>query len=316
VIRNLAWLIALLVASPAFADEPWEHGVSAQDQAAANALFKEGTALLEQQAHAAAVDKLKAAVSLWDHPAIRLNLAIAEIESDRILEAAADLESALRFDRRPFDPEHYRQALNYQKLLRGRIGEIEVACDQAAAVMLDGKPWFRCPGTQTHKLLAGPHLIVAEAAGYLTIARRLIVSGGATSHDKLSLVPIDSVALVYPSPRWMPWTTLGGGVALALGGAGVWFAGRRQMDRYDSRFADQCRAHGCTDAELAATGLSDLRESAELKGKIATTMMIGGSVLAAAGVVWIVVNRPTRVLPKLEVGPTGDGAAARASWRF
>src|SRR5262245_46715977 len=123
--RRLVALIVVCAAGPAFAEEPWEHGVSAADRAGARAWLAERTGPCAQQAHAAAVDKFEAAVARWDHPAIRLNLAIAEIQIDHILEAADDLDAALRFDKAPFDAEHYQQALDYRKLILGRVGAIE-----------------------------------------------------------------------------------------------------------------------------------------------------------------------------------------------
>src|SRR5256885_1234001 len=126
----------------------WMRGVSAEQQAQANALFAQANDLFAQQAHAPAVEKYRAALALWDHPLIHFNLAVTLIRLDRILEADDELERALRFGPEPFPAEQYGEALDYKALLDGRVGEIIAICDQPGVrVMVDGKPWFEGPGT-------------------------------------------------------------------------------------------------------------------------------------------------------------------------
>ena len=312
-----ALLLLLLLCSPAWADEPWEQGVPQDKRDQAQALFGEGNALFAQQAHQPALEKYKAAIALWDHPLIRFNMAVTEIRLDRILEAAADLEGALRFGAEPFTPELYRQAQDYQKLVAGRVGNIEASCDEPGAqVLLDGKPWFACPGAQKQRVLTGEHLVVAEKKDYMTISRRLVVASAATANTKLALLPLeDVVTYEYPSPRWLPWTTAGAGVAVALGGLGLRFAARNQMDQFEADIKTRCPM-GC---KLDLSDVPDLkrdRDSAELKGEVAVTMMIVGGVAAVGGTVWGMLNRPRRVFPTMEVAPTPGGMSARVGWRF
>jgi len=317
-----AALAATLAATPARADPVWtppDQHASDADQRKADALYNDGIALLAQEAYGPALDKFKAAVALWDHPAIRLNAALTEIELDRVLDAADDLEAALRYGAAPFPAEKYRNALIQRKLLAGRIGTLEVACDQAGAVLLDGKPWFNCPGTQRARLLANEHLIVAEAKGYMTVSRRVVVAGGATAREKLALVPLESVVkLEYPFPRWTPWTTTAVGAAIGIGGIVFWFLGRNEIERFDSQFATDCMA-GCSkelNANDVERALASERASAELKGNVGVAMMIVGGVAVIGGATWAILNRPRRVLPAMEVVPTAGGAAAIARWRF
>lgn len=298
--------------------KPWAEGVPTQTQTQANQLFSEANQLFAQQAHAPALEKYAAAIALWDHPMIRFNMAVTMVRLDRILEAAETLEAALRFGTQPFTPELYQRALDYQRLVTGRIGTLTASCAQAGGqVQLDGKPWFSCPGKQTRRVMSGAHAIVAEAPGYLTISRKAVVEGGGAASEQLDLVAIDSaVRLVYPRPRWIPWTAAGLGVGVALGGFGVWFSGRRQLDRFESVFAQECPA-GC-EADLSMhQALADQRDGALLKGKIGVSMMIAGGVVAVTGVVWATVfNRARRVLPDMEVAPTSGGMTGAASWRF
>ena len=313
-------LVAVLARAPsahADVDEPWATGVSDAQQARANAVFAEGNQLFAQLAHAPALEKYRAAIAIWDHPMIRFNMAVTLIRLDRILEAADELERALRFGDKPFTPDLYQQARDYQALIKKQLGYIEVTCEQPdTQIVLDGKPWFDGPGTKTIRVTTGEHTVVAERRGYLTMSRTVVVAGGATAAERLVLLPIESaVILRYRHPKWLPWTVGGAGAAIALGGLGFTLAGRAQMDRFVKDFVRECPG-GC-EADLAQhPALADQRDSAELKGKIGVSMMITGGVIAIGGVVWGVLNRPTRYLPRIEATPTHGGITTRAEWRF
>ena len=314
-------VVLLAFSSVASADVPWAEGVSKENQSKANTLFAEANQLFAQQAHKPALEKYKQAIELWPHPLIEFNMGVTLVRLDLYLEAADTLDKALRFGKDPYpSPEQYQQAVDYQKLIAGRVGTVEASCDQADAhVLLDGKPWFSCPGTKKLRVMAGEHVIVGESKGFMTISKSVVVGGGATASQKITLLPLDAVVkLEYPSPRWLPWTTAGVGAAIGLGGLGFWFAGRSQMDRFEADFAMLCPT-GC-DADLNSNPterqLADQRDSAKLKGKIAISMMAAGGAITISGVVWAILNRPKRVLPKMEVAPTDGGATARVRWRF
>ncbi len=150
--RALVVALAALAAAPVrvlAAPEPWDVGVSDDNQARAEAIFAEGNQLFSQRAHAPALAKYKEAIALWDHPMIRFNMAVTLIRLDRILEAADELDAALRYGPAPFTPELYQQALDFQTLVRKQLGYIEAVSDQAGTrILLDGKPWFEAPGTR------------------------------------------------------------------------------------------------------------------------------------------------------------------------
>ena len=158
-----ALLVLLLLCGVAAADVPWAENVSKESQSKANTLFAEGNELFAQQAHAPALEKYKAAIALWDHPLIEFNMAVTLVRLDRILEAADALDKALRFGAAPFPAaEQHQQALDYQKLIAGRVGTLEITCDAPAMVLLDGQAWLNCPGKRTARVLAGEHVIVGE----------------------------------------------------------------------------------------------------------------------------------------------------------
>ena len=145
-------------APPPAIDTEWSSGVPQDVQDAANKLYEEGNVLFAQQAHAPALDKYKQAIALWDHPLIRYNVALTEIRLDRVVDAADDLDKALRFGAKPFKPELSTGArLSAARQRPCRISRC--TCDQPARVLLDGKPWFDCPGTQKLHVTAGEHVI-------------------------------------------------------------------------------------------------------------------------------------------------------------
>lgn len=315
---KLVLLLILAMTSFAAAEKAWEKGVTKSNRDKANAAFAEGNQLFAQQAHQPAIEKYKEAVAAWDHPLIRFNMAVSLVRLDRILEAAETLDAALRFGADPFTPEEYQRALDYQRLVGGRIGKVEASCKQdGVQILLDGKPWFQCPASKTQLVMAGEHVIVGEKKEFATESRRLVVAGGTTSSAKLELRSFDSVVKYeYPTPRWIPWTITGTGVAVALGGLGFWFAGRNQMDKFEADFAMMCPT-GCQANLSDQPLLADARDSAQLKGKIAVSMMIAGGAITVGGVVWAIMNRPRRVLPpQVEVLPTPGGMTASVSGRF
>jgi hypothetical protein len=296
---------------------PWANGVPQAQQQQANALFDQGNQLFAQQAHGPALEKYRAAIALWDHPMIRFNMAVTEIRLERILEADHDLAQAMRFGATPFTPALYQQALDYQSLLKGRVGVIEVSCEQVdVEIMLDGKPWFECPGQNTFRVLTGEHVIVGDRAGFLTSSSRVLVAGGAVATQRISLISLETAGrLEYPRPRWIPWTIAGSGLAVAAGGLAVYLVGKNEIESFHNDFASVC-ARGCAADLSDQPALRRERDGAVLKGHIATSMMIAGGAITATGFVLAILNRPVRKLPQIEAVPTSGGMSASVAWSF
>ena len=318
--RTLGLALGLVVAAPqlAVAEDPWTVGVSNKQQDKANALYEEGNNLFAQDAHAPALDKYRAAVAIWNHPRIRFNLAVTLIRLDRPLEAAEELEQALRFGDKPFKKDLYQQALDYQKLLAGRVGYIEASCKQKGAqVLLDGKPWFACPGEQKMRVMAGEHAIIGELRDYVPDGpSKIVVAGGGVTKHQVKLKPLDSaVELRYPMPRWVPITIAITGGVIGLAGAATYLAGKDQMNEFNTNFREAC-PDGCAKDLSDNPALRDQRDGAVLKGNLGIGMIIGGGAVLVGGIVMTAVNRPKRILPKFEIAPTESGMAAATSWSF
>jgi hypothetical protein len=296
--------------------EPWEKDVSEADQAKANALFAEANSLFAEKAHPAALEKYKAAIALWDHPMIRFNMAVTLIRLDRMLEAAAELEQALRYGATPFTPELYEQALDYQTLVNKQLGFVEVTCKEPGAhILLDGKRWFDGPGTKQMHITSGEHSIVGEKNGFITVAKRVVVAGGTTAKESVQMFPLESAMVIeYKHPRWMPWTFGGIGAAAAGAGIALFVMGSSELDQFTTAFTRECPT-GC---ELSMhQDLADQQDKALMKKRIGESMMLGGGAIVVTGIIWGVTNRRTRKIgPHMEVAPTAGGASATASWSF
>jgi tetratricopeptide (TPR) repeat protein len=315
-IRASILIAAALVAVPAHADKPWEAGVAADTRKRAQAIFEEGNRLFSQQAYQPALEQYRAAIALWDHPVIRLNMVATELRLDRVLEAAVALDAALRFGEAPFDDDEREKAARYGKQIAALTGHVEVSCEERdAQVQLDGKPWFTCPATQKQLVVKGEHTVIGEKRDYLTVSRRIDVEAGDTAEVALRFIPLEeAVRRESPVARWIPWTVAGGGAAVALVGLGVWISGRSQMDQFENDYAKAC-PDGCRADLSDVASLRADKESAERKGTISTVMFISGGAIVTAGVIWAVVfNRPRRITPAVQA--TSDGAAVTAAWEF
>ena len=313
-----ARLLLLLVLGLSIAhadDKAWARDVPEEQRNAANKLFEEANQLYSQMAHSAALEKYEAAIALWDHPMIRFNMAVTLIRLERVLEAADSLDAALRFAAAPFTPELYQQALAYQSLIRGRVATVEVSCtQQGTQLTLDGRPWFACPGKNQRRVLAGEHVLVGEKAGFMTQSHPLMLAGGKSTKLSIELLPIDAaVELEYPSPRWLPWTTAVGGLAIAGGGLAFLLAGKDEMRTFEAEFTKTCPP-GCDFREMPP--LANVYDRAKLYGGIGAGMMAVGGAAAVGGIVWLIVNRPRRVPSKLEVSPTVGSPGVLVSGSF
>jgi hypothetical protein len=308
-------------AAAAEPEMPWKAGISEADQARANALFDEANKLFAEQAHAVALDRYRAAVAIWDHPVIRFNMAITLVRLDRMLEAADALDSALRFGKTPFSEESYAQVLDYRKLVQGRVGEIEASCTQdGAQIVLDGKPWFACPGTKKMRVLVGDHTVTAEHPAMIAQPRRIAVSGGATSNVHVNVRSYeDSFTYERRYATWVPWAVTGIGIATFGAGVLLELNAQGRMGDYDRAIAERCAATGCdlTDPAPGSVeeSLVELRDSAETRHTVALATVVVGAGVVIAGVVLIVRNQPVR-RPIVNANVGADGASASVGWTF
>jgi hypothetical protein len=241
-----------------------------------------------------------------------------------MLDAADSMDATVRFGRAPFTAETYAQVIDYQNLVRGRVGEIEATCTQASArVLLDGKEWFACPATRKTRVLVAEHTVQGEHPSLFARPHSVNVSGGVVSHVRVDLVSIDDqFTTVRRFPRWVPWTVVGvSGLGLALG-ALLKIDAANQLDQYEQDVAGACAVNGCeldnaqTPAGQAlADRLNGQRDRAYSRDKLAVGVLATAGVGVVVGIVLVVLNVGQRVRIA-QATATAEGAGASLQWSF
>jgi hypothetical protein len=308
--RGLALLaVAAFLAANTSADEPerpWAAGVAEARQAEARKLFDAGNLLFEQARYGQALSIYRDAVKAWDHPAIRYNMAVANIHLDQPLAAYEDLESALRFGSAPLERDAYAQALTYQKLLLGQLARLKVSCTEPGAqLFLDGELVLTGPGERSSVLLPGKHQLVASKPGFVAATRAVELVAGSTVEETLAPSALPRLAPVRTERRWaawMPWAVAGAGAAVAAIGLPFQLAARSNMQDYDRQVGAACPT-GCVSSAIPAS-TRDVESRARLDNGVAIGLFAVGGAALAGGIVLAVLNQPRPVEPpKVAVAP-------------
>jgi hypothetical protein len=301
-IGRVALVGMLLYAPLVAAEKPWEADVAPATREEAQTLFEEGNLLFAQQAHAPALAKYQAAIALWDHPLIRLNKAVTELRLDRILEAADDLDAAMRFGKEPFTDNEYRNLREQQQLIATKVGHIEATCTEPGMqVLLDGEPWLSCPAKASRRVLIGRHALLGQKQGATPIARQLTISAGMRAVETIELVRNGETRSSDPGssrPLWRnPW--LWGGAALLTAGIATSYRvyASRDQDRLDELTATSA-SHEFADVEAVL-------ERGDRRARWSTTFYVGAGALALTTVAFA-------LLPQLAPAPD-DTTQARLS---
>jgi hypothetical protein len=267
-------------------------GVPHARQQKALRIFQEGNDLFDDSQNAAAAAKYRAALEVWDHPAIHYNLAVTLIHLDQPLGAFGELERALAFGEAAIGAEEHKQALLLRKLLLGRLATIEVSCDEPGAeVTLDGRPLFVGPGQAHEQILPGPHELVARKKGLLPDTRALTLLPGKLERVRMAPQPLSlaPTRTVRRFAAWKPWTVLVAGVAVAALGAPLLLDARTSFGVYDAEVVRNC-PQGCFGT------MSPVLQSAYTRGTVEYTAALGafvaGGVVAAVGLILAVANVP------------------------
>ena len=310
-------LALALAAQVAHADEqPWVVGVSEEAKTAAKKLLAEGNELFLEHKYADALDRYRKAIARWDHPAIRFNVVRCLIQLDRPVEAAENLDLALKYGAAPLEEGVYAEAVAYQKLLVTQVGQVELACDQSGVVVtLDTEQVIACPGRTVRRVAPGRHLVLGAKQGFQTRTEDVVVAGGKLAHAQIALVPLGrTTAVVHRWPTWIPWVVFGG--SLAVLGSGLLledFAAGRMSD-YDRALTRDCAAAGCGPGHPIPPADQQLESSAKTYGTVGTAVIVTGAAAAIAGGVLLYLNRGQ--VKDIEVAPTRGGGAVTFTTHF
>ncbi|MFH2010649.1 MAG: tetratricopeptide repeat protein [bacterium] len=280
--------------------KPWAKGVSAADRSKALALYKEGNKHFEDSQYKEALARYLQAVKLWDHPAIRYNIAECYVNLERPLAAHRNLKRALRFGEAGLKT-HYKQARTYLRLLSGRLGRIEVACrEPGAKVTLDGVLLFTAPGKARRTVQVGKHVVVVSKPKFLTETRTLTVLPRKTIRLNLAPLPLRTIIKMKRRwKRWIPWTVLvSGAVVAAAVGVPLIVLAKSSFNKYDTNFETEC-SNGCFPSERSGAQADLLPQARNMRDSGIALVAISGAVIAA-GVTLVLLNQPRahRVNPR------------------
>jgi hypothetical protein len=323
VLRLLGVLGVLVVASPASAEpdaRPWAAGVSDADQTRALELLARGNEQLDQGLYSAALDLYRQGIAIWDHPAIRYNVAVADINLERPIEAYQELERALAFPE-ALEPDVRDQAHAYERLLHAQIVHLSIDCvDAGTRITLDGVEIATpCPGSSSRLLLPGRHQLVATKSGYLTRAVELVPSGGDTPHERIDLMTIEEATVTRRRwPLWKPYAVVGTAAAIGVAGLVVELQSAATFRSYDHAIAQLCPDRPC---DSVPSVVSSAYSEARRENHVAIGLFIGAGATLATGAVLLWIDRAMSErlgynvpLPVATAGRDGSSVAIRMTF--
>jgi hypothetical protein len=237
--------------------------------------------------------------------------------ADKLEEAIGQADICVRTCSKSFLDE----CASWKTSLESRIASIIVEAVDATgepvtdgSVSLDGVPWLDQLGGPARAVSKGPHTLEVTVKGAPSQKKSIVIREGEKSRKITVSIPSspapDNSGEVH---RIGPWVVGGVGVAALIAGA---VTGGLVLDAY-SVTQEQCNdgTGTCTTQE----GI-DASERGQLLGPVTTGLLVGGSVLVAGGIIWLVVA-PTEAKPSttsLTVAPTVShehvGLVVGGSW--
>jgi tetratricopeptide (TPR) repeat protein len=298
-------------------ERPWHQGVSEARKQTAQALFTQGSAMLERLKLREARAKYEAALSHWEHPQIRFYLAMVLQKLGQPLDAYENLRRAMAWGAGALEPEEEQDARRLMRaLLETELAAIAVRCDEPGAqIALDGEPWFVGPGTERRVMLPGRHVITAQKQGYFPVIEAVASLAGQQSSLALALSE-DEIRFRQRWPAWAPWAVIAGGAVAGLASAGWRAEARIHAGEAERAFHDAC------DAALPCPARAALLERGRRDERLAIGALAAGGLIAAGGVVLLWLNRPHPYHAEpgpgatLEVVPLFTGGATGLSARL
>jgi hypothetical protein len=300
-----AALLALLSAAGELRAE-----TSASDKAAAEALFQEGRALLQQGQYEQACGKFAASQQLDGGFGTLMNLGDCFEKRKLTASAWATFKEAAALARAQGQAERESQARERAAALEGQLSKLTVRVASVVSgleVRLNGTPlpaavWGTAvpvdPGTQHVEARAPGHrayaadLVVSEGAGQQTLEIPVLEREplAAVSPSAPAVAPAPAAPTSAPAPASSTQRVAGyvvGGAGLASVVVGSIFGLRAISKNSDSK--DYCR----TDTLCSSHGLA-LRDDARDAAKVSTITFVAGAALVATGLTLVLTAPSTR----------------------
>ena len=279
---------------------PWDDGVTQEHRREAARAFAEANRDLDDSLPAKAVEKYRAALKLWPHPAIHYNLALALIELRQPVDVAHHLEKAIEHGLKGLNnqADKLEQAKKYLEIVKEQIANVEVSCQKdGAKVSVDGKHVFTVekgkPNIYKGRVAIGKHTFVAEKPGFATPVDAPFIGPRETFRIELKLYTAEELTRWkrrWPARRWMPWVAIGGGALVGLVGGGLQLSATssyRQFNTELRRCSDDVGGRTCD-----AGGFTNLRDSGDLKHTLGTVgYAVAGAALVTGGLLFYLNRR-------------------------
>jgi serine/threonine-protein kinase len=321
-VRALPALLLLVVPQGAFAE------TNATQRAAAEALFQQGTTLMDERRFAEACDKFAGSQEMDPALGTMLYLADCYEQAGRTASAWALFKEASQTAKHASQPERERIATERAASLEQRLSKLElrVAPGRSAPgleLLLNDVAVPRASWNAPIPVDPGPTRLKARAPGKKTWATELEVTPGPASQtidvaalENAPAAPARALSAA-PAPSTDSTQRIVGYVIGAAGlvalGAGGFLGYRAYSLNKDSK--GECRA---SDANACTANGVAMREEAQTAGTLATILTASGGALVIGGVT-LVVTAPSSVdsdsaKSVARASLPGVGLVARGVW--
>ncbi len=313
--RGRPVLAASLVLGLALFHAPRLAHAADADTERARALFEEAGELERHGQWGAAQERLRAALRLRETPQLYYALGWALENDDKLLEAKAEYETALRLGRdRPGAEEAVRLATARLADLDRKMPVIRVrvvgGARAATRVIVDGREVKREDDVATTPVNPGSHVIRVERAsdggveqmvyvGRGTVRTVDVDSGDAVAvrdstqdrHGRASSrsgAPLRMSVAREPNDSVVPWLLLSGGLAFVAGGGALLLSADGDADERDRMQARWCEATGCSGSSASRPETAEAasyRRAASDAADAGNTKQAIGFALGGAGLI-------------------------------
>ncbi len=294
----------------------WAPVARAGDVAAAEALFREGRALMEEGKYAAACPKLAESYEQDPGTGTLLALAMCRERAGQLASAWASYGQVASHSKRDGRADREQAARERMQALEPRLSRLTITVDPETAtlpgvgVKRDGAPVGSGAWGTAMPLDPGEHVIEAAAPGRQTWRTKVTIAAERDAQSvRVPALPVaahePAAASTAPPPsstqkdsalpvakEGPPFRTIGlivGGAGVVAFGIGGIFALQAKNANEESKEDDHCNAANQCDAVGG-----EKRDDAVNAAAVATVSLIAGGVLAAAGVTLFVLGAPSR----------------------
>ncbi|MBX3228750.1 MAG: hypothetical protein KIT84_39945 [Labilithrix sp.] len=332
---------AVLHRGPAWAGDP--------DLERARALFEEAGELERHGNWSGAEERLRQALRLRETPQLHYALGWALENDDKLLEAKAEYETAMKQGQnRSGGEEATRLASARLADLEKKMPVIKVrvtgASKASARVIVDGKEVKRDDDVAILNVNPGSHVIRVERTGTdesieqmayvgrgtvrsVDVDTGAAVAGRDTTQDRHAPPPLrmSDASSSAPGDDLLPWVFVGAGTALVLGGIIVFAASAGDASTRDEMHSSWCVATRCNgnrasvpetpEAAAFRRRASDAADAGNTKQAIGIAMGSLGLAAGALGAYFFMTSKKTDA-PRASVSPLPGGGYASAAFSF